>query len=59
VLSAMIDESDDAPTQGATELYAALRSVLDEQRRKLVEVVDEPVREFNGLVTSLGLAPVG
>ena len=55
----MIDESDDAPTHGATELYAELRRVLEEQRRKLAEVVDEPVREFNGLVGSLGIAPVG
>ena len=59
ILSAMIDESDDAPTHGATELYTELRRVLDEQRRKLAEVVDEPVREFNGLVSSLGLCSVG
>jgi photosystem II stability/assembly factor-like uncharacterized protein len=59
ILSGMIGESDDAPTRGATELYAELRRQLDEQRRKLAEVLDEPVRSFNELVTSLGLSAVG
>jgi len=59
ILSGMVGESDDAPTQGATELYAELRRQLEEQRRKLADVLGEPVRAFNELVTSLGLPAVG
>jgi len=59
ILSGMIGESDDAPTRGATEVYAELRRQLDEQRRKLAEVLDEPVRGFNELVGGLGLSAVG
>jgi hypothetical protein len=55
----MIDESDHAPTRGAIELYAELRRQLEERRRKLAEVLDEPVRGFNELVGSLGVPPVG
>jgi len=59
ILSGMIGESDDAPTRGATEVYAELRRQLDEQRRKLAEVLDEPVRGVNELVGGLGLSAVG
>jgi hypothetical protein len=58
-LSSMIDEADAAPTRGAIELYAELRRQLEERRRKLAEVLDEPVRGFNELVGSLGVPPVG
>ena len=58
-LSSMIDESDDAPTRGAIELYAELRRQLEERRRKLTDVLDEPVRGFNELVGSLGVPLVG
>jgi hypothetical protein len=58
-LSSMIDESDHRPTRGAHEVYALLRSQLEEQLQRLKEVVDGPVRSFNELVQSLGVPPVG
>ena len=57
-LSSMIDESDDAPTRGAHEVYEQLRAQLDEQRRKLTEVLDGPVKAFNELVNSLNIPPI-
>jgi hypothetical protein len=58
-LTSMIDESDAAPTRGALELYSQLQSQLEDQRRKLNELINDPVRSFNELVTSLGVPPVG
>jgi photosystem II stability/assembly factor-like uncharacterized protein len=58
-LSSMVDESDHAPTRGAQELYAELRRQLEERRRKLAELMDEPVRGFNELVASVGIPAVG
>jgi photosystem II stability/assembly factor-like uncharacterized protein len=58
-LSSMIDESDDLPTRGAQELYEELHNQLNEQRRKLDEVVAGPVRSFNELVKSLELPAIG
>ncbi|MDQ3809705.1 MAG: glycosyl hydrolase [Chloroflexota bacterium] len=59
ILSGMIDESDDAPTRGALDLYEQLRGQLEERRRGLDEVVGDQVRSFNELINSLKLAPVG
>jgi photosystem II stability/assembly factor-like uncharacterized protein len=58
-LSGMIDEADAAPTQGAREVYDMLSSQLAEQRKRLAEVLDQPLRSFNEAVNNLGLAPVG
>jgi len=57
-LSSMIDESDHAPTRGAQEVYEQLRSQLEEQRRKLKEVLDGPAKAFGELVKSLDLPPI-
>jgi photosystem II stability/assembly factor-like uncharacterized protein len=54
-LSSIIDESDDAPTRGAREVYEQLRTQLEEQRRKLTEVLDGPVKAFAERVKSLDL----
>ena len=58
-LSSMIDESDDAPTRGALEVYDMLREQLEAQLGRLKEVVDGPVRSFNELIRSEGLPAVG
>lgn len=58
-LSAMIDESDHAPTQGAHDVYAALHDHLEGQRAALTTVLGEPVQEFNALITGTQLPPVG
>jgi hypothetical protein len=57
-LSGMISESEHAPTRGATEVYDMLSGQLEQQRRKLSEVLDQPLNEFNSLVSSLGIQPV-
>ena len=57
-LSSMIDESDDAPTRGAHELYAQLRAQLEEQRGKLAEVLEGPASAFGELVKSLEIPPI-
>ncbi|HLZ31052.1 MAG TPA: glycosyl hydrolase [Chloroflexota bacterium] len=57
-LSSMIDESDDAPTRGAQELYAQLRGQLETQRRALDEVLEGPARVFGDLVKSLDIPPI-
>ena len=58
-LSGMIDESDDAPTQGAREVYTLLSEQVSVAREKLQRVMDEDVKSFNDLVRSLELPPVG
>jgi photosystem II stability/assembly factor-like uncharacterized protein len=58
-LSSMIDESDDAPTRGAFEVYDMLRQQLEVQQGRLREVLDGPVAEFNAVVAREGLAAVG
>ena len=58
-LSAMIDESDDAPTQGAREVYAQLAEQTQQQRTAFQHVLDEDVAAFNGLVAELKLPAVG
>ena len=57
-LSGMIDESDHAPTRGATEVYDLLSGQLEAQRRQLREVLDQPLSEFNAVVSALGIQPV-
>ncbi|HEU5440537.1 MAG TPA: hypothetical protein VFU88_14705, partial [Ktedonobacterales bacterium] len=59
ILSAMIDESDDAPTQGAHEVFAQLSTQVDEQRATLERVLAEEVPAFDKLVRSLGLGAIG
>ncbi|HEX5158686.1 MAG TPA: hypothetical protein VFW17_15845 [Ktedonobacterales bacterium] len=58
-LSEMIDESDDAPTQGAVEVFAALNDQADIVRRQLQELLDGDVATFNKLVQTSGLPAVG
>jgi photosystem II stability/assembly factor-like uncharacterized protein len=58
-LSGMIDESDDAPTQGAREVYTLLSEQVGVEREKLQRVMDEDIKSFNDLVRSLELPPVG
>ncbi len=58
-LSAMIDESDDAPTQGAREVFADLGNRVDQQQETLAEIVSSDVANFNGKVSASGLAAVG
>jgi hypothetical protein len=55
----MIDESDDAPTQGAFQVYEMLRAQLETQLAALRDVLDGPVAEFNALIQREGLQPVG
>jgi len=57
-LSAMVAESDHAPTRGATEVYELLCGQVEEQRRKLKEVLDQPLAEFNAAVSAVGVQPV-
>jgi hypothetical protein len=58
-LSGLIDESDDAPTQGAHEVLAKLDLQAQEQLAALRHVLDEDVQSFNELVGALELPPVG
>jgi hypothetical protein len=58
-LSGLIDESDDAPTQGAREVLAKLDTQVQEQLAALSHVQEEDVRAFNELVGTLALPPVG
>jgi hypothetical protein len=58
-LSGLIDESDDAPTQGAREVLAKLETQVQEQVAALRHVLDDDVRSFNELVSTLELPPVG
>jgi hypothetical protein len=57
-LSSMIDESDDAPTQGAYEVYDLLRGQVETQLARLRELLDGPVQSFNELVRSEQLPAV-
>jgi photosystem II stability/assembly factor-like uncharacterized protein len=58
-LSEMIDESDDVPTQGALEVFAALSDQADTVRRQLQGLLDGDVATFNKLVQTSGLPAVG
>ncbi|MBV9598388.1 MAG: glycosyl hydrolase [Chloroflexi bacterium] len=58
-LSSMIDESDDAPTRGAHEVYDMLRQQLEAQQTRLREVLDGPVAELNAAIAREGVPAVG
>ena len=58
-LSTMIDESDDAPTQGAREVFALLGSQVEARRAELRQLVAEEGGRFNELVRAAGIPPVG
>jgi photosystem II stability/assembly factor-like uncharacterized protein len=58
-LSAMIDEADYAPTQGAREVYSVLAQQVSEQLQALQRAKGEEVRVFNEQVRSRELQPVG
>ncbi|HEX9057281.1 MAG TPA: hypothetical protein VF818_07085 [Ktedonobacterales bacterium] len=58
-LSGMIDESDDAPTQGARDLFARLSDEVLAARAKVQSLVDEDVRAFNELVRASDIPPIG
>jgi hypothetical protein len=57
-LSSMIDESDDAPTAGAREVYEMLRSQLEAQRAALQRLLDGPLAEFIALLQSQGVPAI-
>jgi hypothetical protein len=54
-LGSMIDESDDAPTRGAQEVYEQLRGHLAAQQHAFSNIVEGPVNAFNALVVSVGI----
>ncbi|HEX3723164.1 MAG TPA: glycosyl hydrolase [Nitrolancea sp.] len=58
-LSTMIDESDDAPTEGAREVYDSLGERVDERSNRLHRIVAGDLAAFNAKVQEAGLAPVG
>ncbi len=58
-LSAMADESDDAPTQGALDVFALLSEQIGSAQRQLHELLDTDVAAFNELVRASGLPAVG
>src|SRR5258706_2734599 len=57
-LAAMVDESDDAPTQGAHDVCDALSEQVAAQLAALRRLESEDVAAFNALVHELGL-PAG
>ena len=58
-LSTMIDESDDAPTQGAQEVFDSLGERVDERSNRLSRIISGDLAAFNAKVQQAGLAPVG
>ncbi len=58
-LSLMIDESDDAPTQSACEVFAQLSEQAGTERARFDHLLAEDVEALNRLIGELGLAPVG
>jgi hypothetical protein len=58
-LSAMADESDDAPTQGALDVFALLSEQIGSAQRQLHALIDTDVAAFNELVRASGLPAVG
>jgi len=57
-LSSMIDESDHAPTAGAQEFNAELKTQLEAQRRKLKRLIDGQVKAFSDLIQKEGVPPI-
>ena len=58
-LSTMIDESDDAPTAGALEVFESLGERVDERSNRLHRIIAGELAAFNTKVQQAGLAPVG
>jgi photosystem II stability/assembly factor-like uncharacterized protein len=58
-LSNLIDESDDAPTQGAREVFAQLEEQVATGQARLRRLLEEEVRAFNDLVRASEIPPVG
>jgi hypothetical protein len=58
-LSGMIDESDDQPTQAATEVFAAISEDAGVALSAWHRLRDGAVREFNELVRTLDLPAIG
>ncbi len=57
-LSAMIDESDDAPTQGANEVFEDFGKRVDDQAKKVDQIVSDDLASFNKKVSESGISPV-
>jgi photosystem II stability/assembly factor-like uncharacterized protein len=58
-LSTLIDESDDAPTRGAQEVFAQLNDQVAATRARLQRLLTEDVQAFNDLVRASDIAPIG
>jgi small-conductance mechanosensitive channel len=58
-LSTMIDESDDAPTEGAEEVFQSLSERVDARAQQLRKIVSDDIAAFNAKVQEAGLAAVG
>ncbi|HLZ22369.1 MAG TPA: hypothetical protein VKQ30_09620 [Ktedonobacterales bacterium] len=58
-LSAMADESDDAPTQGAHEVFVLLQEQTRTELAQLRTLIAEDVTAFNEAVRASELPPVG
>jgi photosystem II stability/assembly factor-like uncharacterized protein len=57
-LSAMIDESDHAPTKGAQEVFEQLRGQVAEVQGRLQSLLAEEVGRFDGLIREAGLPAI-
>ena len=58
-LSAMADESDDPPTQGALEVFALLSEQVSAVQRQFQDLLEGDVAAFNEVVRASGLPAVG
>jgi photosystem II stability/assembly factor-like uncharacterized protein len=58
-LSGMVDESDNAPTQGALDVFALLSERVGSTRSRIDELLAGDVAAFNELVRVSGLPAVG
>jgi hypothetical protein len=57
-LSSIIDESDDAPTSGAREVYEMLRAQLEAERSRLTALIAGPLAEFSAVIQSAGVPAI-
>ena len=55
----LIDESDDAPTEGAEEAFASLGERVDMRDQQLRKIVSDDIAAFNTKVQQAEIAPVG
>jgi photosystem II stability/assembly factor-like uncharacterized protein len=58
VLSGIIDESDDAPTQGAYRVHEQLRDQLESERERLDLLLNEALPSFRDLIDQLDIPPL-